>query len=88
MGEVTQFPTNKVQEEKLQKMTEEMEKVYRVLENLHEGLNELELRAAEMEASYNVEFRKLVDVVGVENISIGLLQYCTEAEDHMYGQED
>jgi hypothetical protein len=88
MGEVTQFPTNKVMEDKLQKMTESMEEVYIVLDNLHKGLNELELRAAEMEAEYNIEFKKLVDAVGVENISIGLLQYCTEAEDHMYGQKD
>jgi len=88
MGEVTQFPTNKIMEEKLQKMTEEMEELYTLLENLHKGLNELELKAAEMEATYNVEFKKLVDIVGVENISIGLLSYCTEAEDHMYGKKD
>lgn len=88
MGEVTQFPMNKMLEEKLQKMTEEMEELYRILEGLHKGLNELELKAAEAEARYNVEFRKLVEAVGVENISIGLLSYCTEAEEHMYGKKD
>ena len=88
MGEVTKFPINRVLEDKLQKMTENMEEVYLVLDNLHKGLNELELRAAEMEAEYNVEFKKLVDAVGVENVSIGLLSYCTEAEDHMYGKKD
>jgi hypothetical protein len=88
MGEVRQFPTTKVEAEQLEEMTQELEAMYKALEAAHGLINELELQCAELEANYDAKFAKHVEVVGVENVSVHLLNYCTQAEDHIYGQKD
>ena len=87
MGEVTQFPTTKVEAEKLEEMTQELEAMYKALESAHGLINELELQCAELEANYDSKFDKYISEVGLDNVSANLLNYCTQAEDYIYGQK-
>ena len=88
MGEVTQFPTIKVEEQQLYDMTAELQAMYQSLDKVHVLINELELQAAELEASYDAKFDKYVKTVGVENVPGHLLSYCTFSEDIIYGEND
>lgn len=88
MGEVTQFPTTKVEEQQLYDMTEELQAMYKSLDKVHELINELELQAAELETVYDAKFDKYVKTVGVEKVSAHLLSYCTFSEDIIYGEND
>lgn len=88
MGEVTQFPTIKVEEQQLYDMTEELQAMYQSLDKVHGLINELELQAAELETIYDAKFDKYVKTVGVKNVPVHLLSYCTFSEDIIYGSED
>jgi len=88
MGEVTQFPTIKVEEQQLYDMTEELQAMYQSFDKVHELINELELQAAELETVYDAKFDKYVKTVGVENVAVHLLSYCTFSEDIIYGEND
>ena len=88
MGEVTQFPTIKVEEQQLYDITEELQAMYQSLDKVHGLINELELQTAELEAVYDAKFDKYIKTVGVENVSGHLLSYCTFSEDIIYGQKD
>ena len=78
---VVQFPTKKVQTnvlyEELKKSAEQLEENYVLLDQLHQGIHVMEQSTSELEQAYNESISEYVDMVGLENADLGLLEYST-----------
>ena len=78
---VVQFPTKKVQTnvlyEELKKSAEQLEENYVLLDQLHQGIHVMEQSTSELEQAYNESISEYVDLVGIENADLGLLEYST-----------
>ena len=78
---VVQFPTKKVQSiilhEELKKSAEQLEENYVLLDQLHQGIHVMEQSTSELEQAYNESISEYVDMVGIENADLGLLEYST-----------
>ena len=78
---VVQFPTKKVQSiilyEELKKSAEQLEENYVLLDQLHQGIHVMEQSTSELEKAYNESISEYVDLVGIENADLGLLEYST-----------
>lgn len=84
MGEVRQFPTKDTEKEGLYKVTQDLDQIYDAINKLHGALNELELRAAEVESMYDVALDNYVRRIGVENVPVHLLDYSMKSVDYYY----
>ena len=78
---VVQFPTKKVRSivlyEELKKSAERLEENYVLLDQLHQGIHVMEQSTSELEQAYNESISEYVDMVGIENADLGLLEYST-----------
>lgn len=81
---VHQFPGINRELQDLHRQTDDLDEIYTAMNKLHEHLNELELRAAEMEAHYDIELDKYIRRVGVGNCPVHLLNYSTNGIDYYY----
>lgn len=81
---VHQFPPKDKEREALVNTTEALDEIYMALNKMYESINELELRAAEIEASYDVDLEKYVRRVGIGNTPVHLLNYSMKALDYYY----
>jgi hypothetical protein len=83
-----QFPTLEKEKRDLFALTEDLEELYRALNDAHAMITELELQCAELEATYENKLDKYIRKVGLENVAIGLLNYSTNMENWIYEQKD
>lgn len=78
---VVQFPTKKVRSvvlyEELKLGAEQLEENYVLLDQLHQGIHVMEQSTSELEQAYNESISEYVDMVGIENADLGLLEYST-----------
>ena len=78
---VVQFPTKKVRStvlyEELKLGAEQLEDNYVLLDQLHQGIHVMEQSTSELEQAYNESISEYVDLVGIENADLGLLEYST-----------
>jgi hypothetical protein len=83
MSKVLEFPTEKVKEialnTELQKGVEELEELYDILDVLHGKLHDAENDAEVTETRFNKNLREYAGHVGIENVPVHYMQYCSEA---------
>ena len=88
MGEVMKFPELQREEARLYDQTAALEEIYEALYSAHNMINELELRAREMEVTYEHKLKQYVAKIGILNTPIDLLKYSNLLEDYYYEQKD
>ena len=88
MGEIMKFPELQREEAKLYDQTAALEEIYEALHSAHSMINELELRAREMEVTYEHKLKQYVAKIGILNTPIDLLKYSNLLEDYYYEQKD
>ena len=78
---VVQFPTKKVRSivlyEELKLGAEQLEDNYVLLDQLHQGIHVMEESTSDLEKAYNARISEYVDMVGIENADLSLLEYST-----------
>lgn len=81
---VHQFPGNNKELQNLHQQIDYLDEIYTAMRKLHEHLNELELRAAEMECQYDNDLEKYIRKIGIGNCPVVLLNYSMNALDYYY----
>lgn len=85
---VHEFPTIKRDEEKLWEYTTDLEKLYFALDEAHKALNELELRATELEHMFEIDLQAYIGKVGLKAVPPNILKYSGRMEDYIYETKD
>lgn len=88
MGDVMKFPELVREEALLYEQTTALEEIYEALHSAHTLIHELELRATEMEATYEHKLKQYAAKVGVLNTPVELLKYSNILEDYYYEQRE
>jgi len=83
MGNVVEFPTAKVvseiMKEELLLSMQSLEENYQLLDQLHQGLHVMEEATSKHEEAYNAAVSEYIDLVGIENVQVDILEYSTAA---------
>ena len=85
---VHEFPTIKRDEEKLWDYVADLENLYAHLEDAHKALNELELRATELEHMFEIDLQAYIGKVGLKAVPLNILKYSGRMEDYIYETKD
>ena len=78
MKKVIEFPQDRSLLNSLQKTTDELIELHSAMEKGYNLLNTLEDQVEEKEADYNKMLCRYVQVVGVNNVPVGLLEFASE----------
>lgn len=78
MKKVIEFPQDRSLLNRLQKTTDELIELHSAMEKGYNLLHKLEDQVEEKEADYNNMLCRYVQVVGVDNVPVGLLEFASE----------
>lgn len=85
---IHEFPTIQREEDKLWDYTKDLEKLYSALDEAHNALNELELRATELEHMFEIDLQSYISKVGLRAVPSAILRYSGRMEDYIYETKD
>lgn len=85
---IHEFPVIKREEDKLWEYTKDLEELYFALDEAHKALNELELRATELEHMFEIDLQSYISKVGLRAVPSGILRYSGRMEDYIYETKD